>query len=81
MDIEKAKNVDDAIKVEEEKKLEELWNGIQRLKSWTSHSSNTLTSIIIKPVCKCSVWIKTYIYIEDSCGKKMLDKACVRILG
>ena len=33
MDIEKAKNVDDAIKVEEEMKLEELWNGIQRLKS------------------------------------------------
>ena len=33
MDIEKAKNVNDAIKTEEERKLEELWNDIQRLKS------------------------------------------------
>ena len=33
IDIEKAKNVDDAIKIKEEKKLEELWNGIQRFKS------------------------------------------------
>ena len=33
MDIEKAKNVNDDIKTEEERKLEELWNDIQRLKS------------------------------------------------
>ena len=30
MDIEKAKNVNDAVKEEEEMKLEEIWNNIQK---------------------------------------------------